>query len=285
VRRRVLLGVLSVVALSSYFGFQFYKRASDPLVAGIPPRENADGTIDYVLAYNLKAPFEGLKGNYWVLRFTKHQYISLSGLSGDTTVGRVGGPAYTLRSFPNEYLVINMRKFGNAEVMQNDPDTFKHYDGRVDIQVMSSLQSTGPWFIEEIQSAQKKCAAPVVVSKRIVAYQEKNPPNRGYLNRCFAYYHTAERSIGYIFYDDAGAPIAILSCGLPTADESGICRASVFSKQPGSIIVTVYFRNLEPQILLDTIDKAIRYIADVTVARGQLAYGEQFDMNSIRGAE
>jgi hypothetical protein len=41
--RRVTLAVaLAIVALCGYFAIEFYKRASDPLVAGMPPREIAD---------------------------------------------------------------------------------------------------------------------------------------------------------------------------------------------------------------------------------------------------
>ena len=61
--------LLLLVAICGYYGYKYYRYASDPLVAGVPPRKNADGTYDYTMFSK-----EGREGEFpgkireWVVR-------------------------------------------------------------------------------------------------------------------------------------------------------------------------------------------------------------------------
>jgi hypothetical protein len=71
--RRVLLGgAMTLIGLCCHFGWQYYERVSDPLVAGIPLRENADGTMDYTLIgkdySKTYSPEQQLDNVEWVIR-------------------------------------------------------------------------------------------------------------------------------------------------------------------------------------------------------------------------
>lgn len=61
--------LLLLVSICGYYGYKYYRYASDPLVAGVPPRKNADGTYDYTMFSK-----EGREGEFpgkireWVVR-------------------------------------------------------------------------------------------------------------------------------------------------------------------------------------------------------------------------
>jgi hypothetical protein len=84
---------LATFGICAFLGFQYYKYRSDPLVAGISPRENADGTIDYTLIgkdYSKKYGRGMVKIDLleWVLRLPKG---SVSGSYGAEDMSVSGG--------------------------------------------------------------------------------------------------------------------------------------------------------------------------------------------------
>jgi hypothetical protein len=72
----VLLLVLAVAAV----GYLFYKSAGTPVIADIPPKENADGTVDYTLLWVQKANNASQKDTIteWVFRLPKSYEIRVS---------------------------------------------------------------------------------------------------------------------------------------------------------------------------------------------------------------
>jgi hypothetical protein len=102
-KRLILAGALTVVALCGYFGVQYYMRAYDPLVAGIPPRENADGTIDYTLigkdyskTFTPEQPPDNVE---WVVRLPKGAVNSAYGAEDMSMSG--GGAGFSHAARPN----------------------------------------------------------------------------------------------------------------------------------------------------------------------------------------
>jgi hypothetical protein len=97
----MIFGALAVVALSGYFAVPYYQRASDPLVAGSPPRENADGTIDYTL---FDQWVDDPEPYFWVLRLPADQYVVASEEWSANYKGT--GGSYGFQTRPNQYITL-----------------------------------------------------------------------------------------------------------------------------------------------------------------------------------
>jgi hypothetical protein len=133
-KRLILAGALTVVALCGYFGVQYYMRAYDPLLAGIPPRENADGTIDYTLIgkdYSKTYSPEQQPDNVeWVIRLPKGSVAHDYGAEDMSVSG--GGAGFSHKGKPNLGYYVWLRvtdlkptislKYKNG--MPEDPDGF-----------------------------------------------------------------------------------------------------------------------------------------------------------------
>jgi hypothetical protein len=100
-KRGYLFRAIGAVVLCAFIfgGYNYYQYISDPLISGIPPKENADGTIDYTLiGYELNSGEANAKQVLaWIVRLpNKYQAhlaqsheIDLLGTNGTSVVTAV----------------------------------------------------------------------------------------------------------------------------------------------------------------------------------------------------
>lgn len=101
-RMVVIILVLAAVILLKYppkFLFESANLADEYF----PAKENADGTLDYVIGLRVKKEHEG---NYWVLRFPNTQYVETPKRGNSVDVQLPNGVDYKLTRFPNDSLVL-----------------------------------------------------------------------------------------------------------------------------------------------------------------------------------
>ena len=103
-RRNLFRAIAAVVLCVLVFArYKYYQYITDPLIAGIPPKENADGTIDYTLI-EVKSESSGPKKvSEWVIRFPKKYHVDMSKRQEvEMLNNNVVSGTLTIRS--NEYL-------------------------------------------------------------------------------------------------------------------------------------------------------------------------------------
>lgn len=112
-KKKRYYGILTVALLIADYGWAHYKFASNPLLSGIGPKYNEDGTVDYTL---INRRYERrndrvvvAEGAFWTLRLPAEFEAKISEASKSTFYPNgFGGSAINLNSRPNEYFSFDL---------------------------------------------------------------------------------------------------------------------------------------------------------------------------------
>jgi hypothetical protein len=259
-KRVLIAGTLAIVALCGYFAVQYYQRASDPLVAGVPPRENADGTIDYTLAFR---PRSDLLGYYWVLRFQKSQFVRESKPRNTFKLESLDGQSsYKSDSRKNQWLELFFKLpnvspwLGNVDLKAKDEPPIlkvKALDLRTDTQFLSADFS---------KSAKERCLEVQRLGTRVIVYVEKNLPQN---MNCFASNVGFIKVTGYSVLNDEGHHIADYSCTKSGDGVIGNCSGTILLSFDRTLLVTFYSSQLSVEQFPVVTDRLIDIFVKATV--------------------
>jgi hypothetical protein len=226
-KRLILAGALAVVALFGYFGFQYCAGASDPLVAGVPPRENADGTVDYTLINKFLYDKEP---TFWVLRFPNDQFVEIS---EDWTGNYKGsGVSVGLGTRPNQYISVYLEDEKLADYLRESESGRAGRLGQISITVRAeenlSVSKDGKSF-QNIRNIDKHCKLLERVAPGVLIYGNDVGASDGTLERrgcAGAGFDPPGYTEAYVVVqNDEGHPIGELSCGVSEDDiASRICN-------------------------------------------------------------
>jgi hypothetical protein len=208
--------VVGVVLLAvGYGGYRHYVNSHDPQVVGIPPHENADGTIDYTLALPVTADHDGF---YWVVRLPKDQYIEIS-KPGTSDVGIVGGVALGLRTYSNQSinLLYKLPTLGVFRKSSTEDERFK--TPHISIMLSNAEHDQVEWSNDFLGDGTKHCHAIGEVEKGLFAY---DPTDDG-VGLC-PFSKASYKTVGYSVRNSKGLHIAQFEC---QPAENGNCNGSL----------------------------------------------------------
>ena len=151
--------------------------------APVPPRVNADGTVDHVLIRKC----EGGKGRYVIMRFAADQQVRASKNMAPTEVGGFGGPTVTLSSSTNQYLVAfydmsnGWKPFTKAEFSKKEG-----YDHIAEIVFTRWEDDLTAWSLaRNMKEAETSCEKPIRHANGILEYRLKEGRDPRVYPRCF----------------------------------------------------------------------------------------------------
>ena len=101
--RTAIVGALIFAAL--FGGYKYFDFAGDTAHPYVPPKENADGTIDYTLIF---MPLRKYGGSYWVLRFPKDWAVIPSEAEDPGEVRLPGGKVWDFNAVPNWWVKVRL---------------------------------------------------------------------------------------------------------------------------------------------------------------------------------
>jgi hypothetical protein len=214
-RNRILMTLAAICVLSTvsgYYGYKRYMFGNDPLLTGIPPHENLDGTIDYTLAFPVSQKHDGY---YWVVRFPKNQYVELS-QPGETRIEIPGTAVYGLKSYNNQMLTtyFKLQSFQPFTKPYAIDEILKAPHVEVVLSnVWSDRAENSAIFLNKDS---KGCVALGEVAKNIYAYE----PRGNSIDTC-VFQEASFKQIGYSIRNEKGLHLAEMSCDI---EYNGSCH-------------------------------------------------------------
>jgi hypothetical protein len=278
-KRVLIAGALTVVALCGYFAVQYYQRASDPLVAGIPPRENADGTVDYAL---ILRPINEHGGYYWVIRLNKIFSVRRSEDLDNLDAELSGGPAFKFKPVPNNFLTLGYIIENGIRPLTKERKALIPLHKAFNVLLTISNPNAHLEIAKHLEEAKSYCAPPVRLSSRVEMYQQKNEGARKGTPKCFSKTTLTDGiDAGYLITDNDGKPIGLYSCRERNRPETSFCEATFTLKTEWSALAQFQHEGLSPIEFEKITDTIIADINKALVAHGKLALNETFDFGRL----
>jgi hypothetical protein len=210
---------VALIAIILIAGIGYYlARPADPLLSGIPPRENADGTIDYTLVNKWLYDKEP---TYWVLRFPNDQYVRTSeNWTGDykNSSNSVG-----LHTRPNQYIELYFKDNSLENYLLKSE--FGHSDraGRIEVTVWAEEnisatndgQSLGTGSVRDVN---KHCKLVERIAPGVLLYANDVENNDGSIEQAgcagVGYDHPGYIEAYVLVQNAKGNPVGEFNCGV-----------------------------------------------------------------------
>jgi hypothetical protein len=260
--RIILLLIIVVLAGGQYL---YTHRQSDPLAKSIPPKENEDGTIDYLL---LSHPTPESTSYSWVMRFSKTMAVRRGEEQHEGFITLPNGPSYKLKNQPNENIALFFRL--PELVPLPAPATA---DDRMDDDILSVYLYNHPYNIEAqlpdmMRDIAEKCVEVSRFEPGVIGYRAKPnyqaPKDRP--GQCFVHDLGDERAIGYILHDRSEAYLGKFDCTLP--EPPGVparCFGEVALPQNRRAVLHFLTVKIPPESLQSVTEQILKFVTQATV--------------------
>jgi hypothetical protein len=237
----------------------------------VPPRANADGTIDYPVIFK---PLKLKDGGYWVLRLDKDQINNFSDKE-ETYDFSLWGTSGSLRSIPNDSLVAH---FHFPEMKPYIKGTSSERKGAIRIQFFNSPSNADIYFESDLKDVQEHCETPTKINNRITEYRRKPIANEDKSGNCFSSLTDKNRqSMGYLVHDSSGNTLALYTCLWPTPGLYGHCNSYLMLPFDRRAQITIqYYSMITPEDLIKYTDQSVDFIVNATVTHGRLVGDQEF---------
>jgi hypothetical protein len=245
----------------------------------VPPRANADGTIDYPLIFK---PLKLQEGDYWVLRLDKDQWINKIIDSEETYDFSLWGTSGSLRSVPNRSLVAH---FHFPEMKPYIKGTSAEQTGAISIQFSNNPSNADIYFESDLEDVKEHCETPTKINNRITEYRRKPIPNQVKSGNCFSSLSDENRqSMGYLVHDSSGNTLALYTCLWPIPGRYGHCTSYLMLPFERTANITIqYYSMITPDELVKYTDQALDFILNATVTHGRLVGDQEFSFEKFGG--
>jgi hypothetical protein len=259
--RIIFLLIVLALACGKYI---YSHRQNDPVTQSIPPKENADGTIDYTLLS--QAPQS--TAHYWVLRFPKTMAVTRSEEQYEGVVTLPNGPSYKLKSQPNE----NIEFFLRLPTLEPLPAPATAEDimnaGVLRVYVYNHPYNIKARLPEMMQDIAEKCVEVGRFEPGVIAYQAKPdyqaPKDRP--GKCFVHDLGDDKAIGYILHDRGGAYLGDFKCWLPqTPDAQAGCFGNIALPQNRRALFHFMTVKIPPQSLQSITEQVVKFVTQATI--------------------
>jgi hypothetical protein len=278
--RSTMLSLL-VAALLAYPLVHFFGTADERPTCRytpVPPRANADGTLDHVIIRKC----EGDKGRYTIIRLPAIQAIRLSQNMEPTEVRGFDGPPVTLSSSTNRYIVGNYdlskdwKPISESEMKDMDNKfigeiTFTRFEPDF---TRSSL-------IEQLENAKLACEPATRHNNGIVEYRLRKDRDPKTYPPCFGALTKNANSRTFVSEN----PAAVFDCSLLEEANGviGSCRGNLDLADKLHVGIRVPFIT-EPtaQQMSEIIPHVVRQAEKAFVGSGDLDTHETFSFEKLR---
>jgi hypothetical protein len=164
VRAEVAFGAIALMFLI-FAAYIFWHHVTDPLVVGVPPRINGDGTIDYALIEVKSGPGGQASKAEWVLRLPAALNVnhSVQNTSGSNSAG----------SAPNQRLSfsVDMDGLGSSSSSSSAPPVTTSASATV---VMLSAERAAPYWPRRLDDLQRGCIATPRTTGNLTQYTDRD---------------------------------------------------------------------------------------------------------------
>jgi hypothetical protein len=265
----VILGTLAIT-----IGSVIYSNLPPWRHPYVPPRANADGTVDYPIIYK---PLKLEEGGYWVLRLHKDQINSFSDKE-KTQNFSLWGQSGSLGSIPNDSLVA---EFHFPEMKPYLEGTRSEQTGAIGIQFFNSPRNAKMHFDLDLKDVNELCEPPKTINNRMSEYAGKIKTNQKISPRCFGSSINNDRATGYRVDDSSGRLLALYTCYWPPAGLYGHCKSYLMLPFERTAKITIqYYSMITTDDLVKYTDMAVDFIVNATVTHGRLVGDQEFSFEN-----
>jgi hypothetical protein len=247
--------------------FQAHQQGAPPYV---PPKENADGTVDYTLIFR---PLPKFEGNYWVLRFPKDWDVTPSETEDAGEVRLPNGRVWDFNAVPNDWVRIRLNLETLTPLKKGTPPG----SGELWIEPTADpyLTKSKADYDRFMKETAEHCDKIGEIIPGVVAYKMRQPENVHRL-KCFAL--TPDQT-GYVVYDDRGKYIADINCADWNKTKArATCRGKIelMNGHAASVSLNTPLRSALPDEIKSIVTFTQRFLLDATVKRGAIEPFEQY---------
>jgi hypothetical protein len=265
-----LVAILVLVVVG--FGYFYRSFTRDTWQDEVPPRVNADGTIDYVLMEKSNK----YEGHYWVYRLPKEIYVERS-QTRDLGRFSADGISAGLRETANSYLTVYFLKDSLRPAVSEDKITVADTIGLVRLFQVTFENlymfddnptiaiGDAPEVCRELNSSNPRV--------RIFIYDEYKL-NADKSKHCFVKPFGTEAKKGYLISDDNGKYIGNLVCVLEPKEN---CSGFIYLGANNYAQPRVYVDQIDNQKIVDFVDTVRNFATQHTLERGKLAVGQKYE--------
>ncbi len=243
----------------------------------VPPRMNANGTIDHVNIYKCG----GKKGHYVVVRFSQNQEVLPSAKMEPTEVSGFGGPTVTLSSSENQYVSARYDLSNSWELMRKDEKDYNKYSARITFSQWSD-DLTSSSLASDMKDAEIACSAPIKHPNGLLEYRSKNGRDPKEYPSCFSSRSNDERRRIYV----QERPSAYFDCSVadPGNGKQYLCYGRVDTPEKVHVSATFFtVSEPNPDLIGEVIKHVTQRAGEAFLAYGELQADEVFDFEKIQG--
>ncbi len=221
------LVVVVLILTIGYGGYRYYVNLHDPFAAGIPPHENADGTVDYTL---IDLPEPGNKQHYWVFTLPKDQYVVIPDGNKIQTRGFGGaGSKVTFANRKNSFAILDFKNNDFSKYLKVGEDF--PYDQRLNLSVSSTVMNHPNSAMGGVEAASMYCKHSVNVWNGITQYWNNAEERAQDKN---AYCGDDERTDFYVVRNESHKIIGSVNCyKLDFKIQNRICHSEFYFPRLG----------------------------------------------------
>ena len=267
-----LLFALVVAALWHYYPAVLGSNWEDE----VPPRANADGTIDYVLMQKSK----NVEGHYWVMRLPKEISVRRS---QNRNLGQfsTGGISAGLKETANSYIVIDFFKDSLRPALL--ADNLSEHDSLVAERTYNAMFRG--WYVlddgpnMDIKENFETCREEPSSSPRVRIFSYDENIERSHApKRCYVSSLAREgyENKDYVIADTAGKYLGDFECTFYQDDPIKKCGGFVNLSLNNHVQLTVNVTEIDPQKLAELADAARAFFTKHLLERGTLDLGQKY---------
>lgn len=231
-----------------------------------PPRENADGTMDYTLFVKTRKEFPG---GVWVLRIPKVVDVQLSENEGESSVMFGGGGGVGFSAVPNGHIVVNFDLDATRPFTKDEFPIKQKKVKHIRVSAYAGLGEMSRDDLKQQEASAAHCKNGSEVAQGVIDLDPQKMANDEAGEHCRLLNNDNGKTFGFAVRNEAGKFVTLVDCSTATDDHiDATCTATLHFPWYRRAFVSFSLDEVTPDKFREVFQKIAIYFEQATVRIG-----------------